>query len=385
MQGYQQLRTQRQQQALWRVRSNSETVDPSLNFASNDYLALSRNQAIVSAFQQGLQRWGTGSGGSPLTSGYQGPHEALEAQLCEWLNAEAALLFSSGFAANQSVINLARKQGYQPVLDRLCHASIYAGAGERPLRFRHNDLAHLSQQCAKAEQLNQTAAPLVVTEGVFSMDGDGAPIAEILALLENSNALVFVDDAHGIGCYGEQGCGSVTKEQAASIPVRTITFSKALGLHGAAVVGQKAWIESLVQLAPDYIYSTAMSAAQAFAIQKSVNLVRSESALQTQLQANIASFKQGAAQLKLKIMPSNTAIQPLWVGSNAHAITLSQLLQAQGIFCTAIRPPTVPPNEARLRFTLTNHQRDESYQRLFSSLKNIFDRYPELQEACCGV
>ncbi len=384
-QALQAYKQQRQANSLWRERARCDAVPLRNNFSSNDYLALSRHPAVITAFQQGLEQWGTGSGGSPLTTGYQAPHRALEEQLCDWLGFESALLFSSGYAANQGTLQVLGKLGITPLLDRLSHASLYSGAlqalpAHKPLlRFKHNDMAHLRQQLAN---LSTDSACMIVSEGLFSMDGDSAPFDELIEIKQQQlhatrNTLLFIDDAHGLGSQGIAGQGSLTYGQRQQIDLLSATFGKTLGCQGAFVCGNKNWIEYLVQSAGEYIYSTAMPAAQACAVLAAIQLVReskAEQSLQQRLTNNIRQFRVLAEQHGLQFMPSTSAIQPLVVGRAERALYLSQALQQQGFTCVAIRPPTVPQGQARLRFTVTLHQTPQSMARLFKALATLMNQ-----------
>lgn len=384
-QALQAYKQQRQASSLWRERACYDAVPLRNNFSSNDYLALSRHPAVIAAFQQGLEQWGTGSGGSPLTTGYQAPHRALEEQLCDWLGFESALLFSSGYAANQGTLQALGKLGITPLLDRLSHASLYAGAlqalpAHKPLlRFKHNDMAHLRQQLAS---LNSDAAAVIVSEGLFSMDGDNGPFDQLIGLKQQQlqagiDTLLLIDDAHGLGSQGIAGQGSLSQAQRKQIDLFSATFSKALGCQGAFVGGNKSWIEYLVQTAGEYIYSTAMPAAQACAVLAAIQLVREQTAadsLQQRLANHIQQFRALAEQHGLQFMPSTSAIQPLVVGRAERALYLSQGLQQQGFTCVAIRPPTVAQGQARLRFTVTLHQTPQSMARLFQALASLMSQ-----------
>src|SRR5690554_5570376 len=298
-------RLERQTNTLWRSRQVTPLQNRAYNFSSNDYLGLSIHPQVVQAFQHGLAQWGTGSGGSPLTTGYQAPHQALEEALCSWLGVESVLLFNSGYAANQACISALSRLGVVPVLDKLSHASLYAGAQQYQaqsttstkhlLRFRHNQVQHARQQVNK---LPLSTPVVLVTEGLFSMDGDSAPLSELIALKEaqrqqGRETLLFVDDAHSLGTRGLYGRGSIKQAQMPHIDLLTATFGKALGCQGAFVAGDKALIDYLVQTAGEYIYSTAMPAAQACAVLAAIHLVQdTKSALQLQLADHVQYFKQ---------------------------------------------------------------------------------------------
>ncbi|RUO44190.1 8-amino-7-oxononanoate synthase [Aliidiomarina taiwanensis] len=371
----------RKEKALWRSRQVTAMGTRAFNFSSNDYLALSTHPKVIQAFQQGLEVWGAGSGGSPLTTGYQGPHQALEEALCAWLGVESVLLFNSGYAANQACMKALTQLGAVPALDRLSHASLYAGAlsgaaqGQRLLRFHHNHVEHARKQL---NTLPHSTPGVLVTEGLFSMDGDSAPLADFIALKADQkkhgrNTLLFVDDAHGLGARGQAGRGSVPASYMSHIDLLTATFGKALGCQGAFVAGDKAFIEYLVQTAGEYIYSTAMPAAQACAVLAAIELVQDESlALQQQLATQVKLFQQEATQLGIPLLlPEQgpvSAILPCVLGSADKALRLSQQLQQQGITAVAIRPPTVPQGKARVRFTISLQQTPQSIQQTVQAL-----------------
>lgn len=386
LKAYQQTR---QAKALWRTRRVTAMHSHAYNFSSNDYLSLSTHPDVIGAFQKGLEQWGAGSGGSPLTTGYQAPHQALEESLCAWLGVESVLLFNSGFAANQACLKALVGLGVMPVLDKLSHASLYAGAlsgsqqGVRMMRFHHNQVQHARQQLSKLP----IATPVVlVTEGLFSMDGDSAPLSELIALKAEQvhagrDTLLFVDDAHGLGARGIQGRGSIPKHLMSHVDLFTATFGKALGCQGAFVAGDNAFIEYLVQVAGEYIYSTAMPAAQACAVSAAIALVQDESlALQQQLTHQINIFQQQAEQAGIPLMlPEHgpvSAILPCLTGSAENAMQLSQKLQLQGITAVAIRPPTVPQGQARLRFTISLQQTQQSIQQTVQSLQQALQSSP---------
>lgn len=322
-----------------------------LNFSSNDYLGAAARPEIVQAWQQGLNVWGAGSGASPLVTGYTRAHQALEEALAEWLGVEAVVLFSTGFAANQAVLKALLKPSHHQWHDRLNHASLQeAGSmvSAKMHRFRHNDLAHLATQL-------QPQAGLIISEGVFSMDGDEAPCAELLALAEQSGNWLMLDDAHGFGVHGEGGRGTLAAQGVshARVPIVVGTFGKAFGTAGAFVAGSQELVAYLTNYARDYVYSTHMPAAQAVATLAALRWVQQADAERAHLQQLIGQFRQGASELGLTLLPSKTAIQPLVIGDSVQAMQVAQQLQAQGCWVSAIRPPTVPQGMARLRLTLT--------------------------------
>ncbi len=339
-----------------------------LNFSSNDYLGLSQHGAIIAAWQQGAERYGVGSGGSGHVSGYSEAHRALEEELADWLGYPRALLFISGFAANQALIAALAEKDDRIVADRLSHASLLEAASLSPAqlrRFTHNDPQQLAQLLAKPLDGQQ----LVVTEGFFSMDGDSAPLADIQAAARSAGALLLVDDAHGIGTIGDEGRGSC-HTQAVRPELLVVTFGKAFGVSGAAVLCSESMADYLLQFARHLIYSTAMPPAQAVALSAALRIICSDEGQQRRetLTARIRQFRAGMGDVSLGLTDSRSAIQPLIVGDNARALALASSLREAGCWATAIRPPTVPAGGARLRLTLTAAHQAEDIARLLEVL-----------------
>lgn len=337
-----------------------------LNFSSNDYLGMSHHAQVIQAWQQGAETYGVGSGGSGHVTGYHEAHQQFEQQLADWLGFPRALLFISGFAANQALIAALTEKSDRIIADKLSHASLLEAAMNSPAqlrRFTHNDVPSLQTLLAQPHEGQQ----LVVTEGVFSMDGDAAPLAEIAQISRNAGALLMVDDAHGIGVMGEEGRGSCDQQQIKP-DLLVVTFGKAFGASGAAVLCSESLADYLLQFARHLIYSTAMPPAQACALSAALNVIRHDESRRAQLRANIAHFRSGAAQLPLKLMASQTAIQPLIVGENQAAVNLASTMRERGFWMTAIRPPTVPPGTARLRVTLTASHTADDIDKLLEAL-----------------
>lgn len=338
------------------------------NFSSNDYLGLSQHSAVVRAWQQGAERYGVGSGGSGHVSGHTVAHQALESELAEWLGYPRALLFISGFSANQATIAALTGKEDRIVADKLSHASLLEAASHSPAqlrRFAHNDVAQMRTLLAKPIDGQQ----LMVTEGIFSMDGDSAPLAEIAQAAREAQAWLMVDDAHGTGVVGEQGRGSCHLH-GIKPEILIVTFGKGFGVSGAAVLCSETVADYLLQFARHMIYSTAMPPAQAMALSAALRVIRSDEGEQRRatLAALIARFRHGAAQLPMTLADSESAIQPLIVGDNARALRLAERLRQQGCWVTAIRPPTVPPGTARLRLTLTAAHLAEDIDSLLEAL-----------------
>lgn len=338
-----------------------------LNFSSNDYLGLAAQPFLIKAWQEGLDRWGAGSGASPLVTGYTDAHAKLEQTLAEWLQVESVLLFSTGFGANQAVIKALLQKDHTQYQDRLNHASLQEAGAQSPakmLRFRHNDMAHLASML-------QPRSGLIMSEGVFSMDGDQAPCQQLADLAKQSNNWLMLDDAHGIGVLGEQGSGTLSQQAVApdSVHIRMATFGKALGVAGAFICGSRQLIDYLVNFARDYVYSTHMPPAQAHAISAAVTWVKQADAERAHLQTLIQQFKAGIAELGLVAGESSTAIQPLIIGDADKAVAVANKLRERGLWITAIRPPTVPKGTARLRITLTAAHQPSDISLLLNELK----------------
>ncbi|WP_086871651.1 8-amino-7-oxononanoate synthase [Kosakonia pseudosacchari] len=338
------------------------------NFSSNDYLGLSQHPAVIRAWQQGAERYGVGSGGSGHVSGYTTAHRELEEELADWLGYSRALLFISGFAANQAVIAALTGKDDRIVADKLSHASLLEAASHSPAqlrRFAHNDVGQLTMLLAKP----LTGQQLVVTEGVFSMDGDSAPLATIADATREAQAWLMVDDAHGIGVVGEQGRGSCHL-QGIKPHVLVVTFGKGFGVSGAAVLCSDTVADYLLQFARHLIYSTSMPPAQAVALGASLRVIRSDDghARREKLAALITHFRTSVAHASVTMTDSTSAIQPLIVGENSRALRLAERLRQRGCWVTAIRPPTVPPGTARLRLTLTAEHQFDDIERLLEAL-----------------
>ncbi|TMP30228.1 8-amino-7-oxononanoate synthase [Pseudoalteromonas rubra] len=334
-----------------------------LNFASNDYLALA-DQTLNLTGQPG-------SRSSALVTGFQSVHAAFESQLCEAFGYESALLFASGFAANTSVLQALFNDpavGRESELfqDKLNHASLLDGAlhsQAKLTRFNHNDVGHLRARLEKSKAKHK----LIVTEGVFSMDGDCAPLADIAQLAKTHNAWLMVDDAHALGVVGDNGLGSV--ERGVKPELLVITFGKAMACQGAAVLCSERVQQYLLQFSREYIYSTAMSPMLTDIALSQFAQLRGAVSQRAALKNNIAYFSQSAAQLGIAVMPSDTAIQPIVLGSADNALAAQQQLKERGIWLTAIRPPTVPQNAARLRVTLTAAHTTQDIDALLNALK----------------
>jgi len=343
-----------------------------LSFCSNDYLGLANHPEVVAAFHRGLDEYGAGSGAAHLISGHSRAHHALEEELAEFVGRPRALLFSTGYMANLGVIPALVGHGDRVFEDQANHASLLDGArlsGARLMRYRHGDCAALEQRLADAP----TGEYLVATDGVFSMDGDLAPLPGLVELAAAHEAWLLVDDAHGLGVIGPGGRGTAAHYglAPAQVPVLMGTLGKAFGTFGAFVAASEALVETLIQEARTYIYTTAPPPAAAAATRAALRLVREQDWRREQLQALVHRFREGAAQLGLELADSSTPIQPLIVGEAAAALHLSEALRARGILIGAIRPPTVPPGSARLRITFSAAHSAAQVDRLLDALEQL--------------
>lgn len=343
-----------------------------LAFCSNDYLGLASHPVVVDAFANGLREYGAGAAASHLVSGHMVPHQQLEQALARFTGRDRALLFSSGYLANLGVITALLGKGDAVFQDRLNHASLLDGgllSGARFRRYRHGDCDSLQRLLVGPGQGRR----LVITDGVFSMDGDIAPLPELAELCRQENACLMVDDAHGIGVLGERGGGTVQHFNLSQqeVPIVMGTLGKSFGVMGAFVTGSEELIETLIQSARSYIYTTALPPAAATATLAALELIINGQGLRQQLQVNIQRFRSGAQQLGLKLLESSTAIQAVVLGDSATALSWSHALRSRGILVPAIRPPTVPDGGARLRITLSAAHDETQVDRLLRSLGQI--------------
>ena len=381
-----------------------------LNFSSNDYLGMRQHEGVLQSWVEGLAQFGGGSGASPLVTGHTQAHLALEAYIADGLNREAALLFNSGFAANQALCmalfphmshpNKSASAGHI-IADKLMHASFLEGAqcvsdSAKLRRFKHNDLSHLESMLSNVchSQLSDAVGNsdanqqdiLIASEGVFSMDGDVAPCEDIAELAAKYNAWFMLDDAHGMGVLGENGFGTAEALNLSQQQVSIVmgTFGKAVGTAGAFIAGSQTLIDYLVNFSKHYVYSTAMPPAQAVATLYSLTHIASDTARRETLHNNIAYFRdsfqkrfgqtlntseKGDASIEITLGQSQSAIQPIIVGSPERAVALSEGLKQRGIWATAIRQPTVPKNQDRLRITLTSNHTSQDIDVLLDALE----------------
>jgi 8-amino-7-oxononanoate synthase len=343
-----------------------------LAFCSNDYLGLANHPAVITAFQHAANVFGVGSGASHLVAGHTSEHHALEEELAAFTGRDRALLFSTGYMANMGAITALVGQGDAIFEDRLNHASLLDGglsSGARFQRFLHNDLNNLQARLDKTDAERK----LIVVDGVFSMDGDCAPLTELAALAQKNNAWLMVDDAHGFGCLGKAGGGSaehfaLTQNE---LPVLMGTLGKAFGTFGAFIAGSETLIETLIQFSRTYIYTTAMPPAIAAATRVSLRLLQEENWRRQHLQELIARFRTGAQQLGLQLLDSFSPIQPIIIGDETRALAIAEQLAQRGILIIAIRPPTVAPGSSRLRVTFSAEHTLAHVDQLLNALNDI--------------
>lgn len=349
-----------------------------INFCSNDYLGLANHSDVKQAFKKGVDNYGVGSGASQLVTGYQKPHHALEEELADFFGRERALLFSTGYMANLGVVSALSERTDAIFEDKLNHASLIDAAllsRAKLTRFAHKDNQALVTQLVSSKAKTK----FVISDGVFSMDGDKADLTALINITQKNNAVLMIDDAHGIGVLGENGRGIIEETEAdisqSELPIFVGTFGKAFGTFGAFVAGSEALIENLINFSRSYIYTTAMPAAVAEATRVSLKLIQQGDELRDKLQSRIIQFRKGCAELGIPIAATPeygkySAIQPLIVGSADKALKLSEALQQKGLLISAIRPPTVPQNTSRLRITFSANHTVEHIDHLLSVLSN---------------
>ncbi|MCA6216795.1 8-amino-7-oxononanoate synthase [Ideonella sp. B7] len=360
--------------------------EPMLAFCSNDYLGLAGDPALVQAVQDGAKRYGVGSGASPMVSGHSSANAALEDELAAFVQLPRALYFYAGFATNVGVIPALVGLGDEIFADRLNHASLIDGSllsRAHMQRYRHADLEHLAQMLAASEAKRK----LIVSDAVFSMDGDVADIPGLLALAEAHDALVLLDDAHGLGVMGPQGRGALaaaglTGANASRRILYMSTLSKAVGVAGGFVAGDATVVEWVLQKARSYTFATAAPALLAEAIRAALRRIAEGEALREQLHARILQLRRGLdpeshlglGTMGWHLLPSDTAIQPLVVGENAIALSLMEALRQRGLWVPAIRPPTVPAGTARLRIALSAAHTEAEVASLVGALRELADQ-----------
>jgi len=344
---------------------------PVLSFASNDYLGLAHHPALLAAAQEGMRRYGFGAGASPIVSGHQTPHAALEKRLAEFTGFARALLFSTGYLANLGTVPALAGEGDAIFSDRLNHASLIDAArlSRAELHiYPHGDLAAL----ATALTASRAGRKLIITDSVFSMDGDIAPLPGLLALAERHNAWLLADDAHGFGLLGPQGRGSAAHFGLRSPRLIMMgTLGKAAGGAGAFVAGAEDVIEWILQKARTYTFSTAEPALIAHALLTAVDLIEEGDERRARLTARIAQLRESLQPKRWTLLPSQTAIQPLVIGGNAETMTVAAELFQRGLWAPGIRPPAVPAGAARLRITLSAAHTEAQVARLVEALRAL--------------
>ncbi len=361
-----------------KILESAQSVEPVINgkkvlsFCSNDYLALANHPDVIKSFKQAADQYGVGSGSAHLVSGHSVEHHLLEEELAAFMGTERALLFSTGYMANLGVVSALCDRHSEIYEDKLNHASLLDAAllsRAKRIRYPHLDTRNLAERLSASGATNK----MIMSDGVFSMDGDLAPLDTLANLAENNNATLMIDDAHGIGVLGEKGRGIIehfgldTKQ----VPVLVGTLGKAFGTAGAFVAGSEVLIETLIQKSRSYIFTTAMPAAVAAATRKSLQLLEKETWRREKLQSLITQFREGATELGLELMDSMTAIQPVVIGSSDQALALSEKLLEKNILIGAIRPPTVLEGTARLRVTFSATHTIEHVDKLLTVLDEV--------------
>ena len=346
-----------------------------INFCSNDYLGLANHPQVKQAALDGIKTFGVGSGAAHLVNGHSIAHHRLEEELAKFTGYPRALLFSTGYMANLGLCQALVGKGDYVFEDRLNHASLIDGglmSGARLQRYLHNDVSSLKK---KIQKVDKPAEKLVLTDGVFSMDGDIAQLPALSALCKKNKSWLMVDDAHGFGTLGESGKGSLQHYSLSceDVPVYMATFGKALGTAGAFIAGSEELIETIIQKARTYIYTTAMPAAIAQATSCSLHIIQNEARYLNNLNNNISYFKNCCTESSLPVENSQTAIQPMIIGDDYTTLKISQQLFERGFLVTAIRPPTVAEGTSRLRITLSAKHTHGHIDQLIDALNLLLD------------
>lgn len=372
---------ERRQQHLYRQRSNLNSrcaatimVDGKSqhNFCSNDYLGLAGHPDIAKALQQGADQYGTGSGASHLISGHSQAHEQLEQELAEFTGRPRALLFSTGYMANMGVISALVGRRDLVLQDRLNHASLLDGGllSRADLqRYKHANTEDLAARLSASNAERK----LVVTDGVFSMDGDLPPLESMAVVTNQHQGWLMVDDAHGFGVLGKHGGGLIEALDLSieQVPILVGTLGKAFGTFGAFVAGSEALIETLIQFSRSYIYTTALPPAVAVASSASLKILQAESWRREKLVSLVSRFRLGAEQIGLDLMDSQTPIQPVQINNDQRVMEINQQLRAKGFMVGAIRPPTVPAGSGRLRICLSATHTEDQIDQLLEALESV--------------
>lgn len=354
------------QKGLHRQRQINGADDGVINFSSNDYLSLTSDSRIKKAYQRGFELYPTGSGSSMVVCGYHAAHHALEKAFAEALHVDDCMLFSSGYAANLSVMGLLARFESHILIDKSAHASIYDGlqlADAHYSRFLHNNIANL------AAKIKTSSTNVIVTEGIFSMSGQCAPLTEIAELSHD----MVVDEAHAFGILGPQGLGSVRQHQLtqAEVPLRIIPLGKACGASGAIVAGQGGWIDALLQSARPHTYSTAISPAMAYGLQETLEILLAADERRDKLAGLVQYFRKAVANSPLKWRDSDSPIQQLQLGCSHRALNFANKLREQSILCLPMRQPTVSKQETGLRVILNYNHEPKQIDYLFECLHQL--------------
>lgn len=361
----------RKQDNLYRARYVLQKNN--LSFSGNNYLGLANHPDVISAYKKGADQYGVGACASGLLGGYSYAHQALEEELAEFLGYEDVLLFSTGYMANIGVLTaLYGEESDHIFMDRLNHASLIDGcrySGARFERYQHRNISDLKLRLSKSTAQNK----LICSDSLFSMDGDLAKISELVDVARQSQSLLMIDDAHGVGTLGNQGRGALSyfNLKATDVQILVGTLSKAFGTFGAFVAGEKVIIESLIQFARSYIYTTALPSSIVEATRASLKLIQQEDWRRDHLSVLIKRFQKGAAEMNLHVLTSNTPIQILIIGKSEQANQVAISLKQLGIIVDLIRPPTVPNNTARLRIGLTANHTEEQVDILLEALNKV--------------
>jgi len=343
-----------------------------VSFCSNDYLSLANHPGVIKAFKDGVDKYGVGSGASHLISGHSAAHHALEEELADFTGRDQALLFSSGYMANLGVLTTLMEEGDVILSDRLNHVSLNDGArlsAATLRRYLHCDINSLQQKLLK----DSSGKKLILSDGVFSMDGDIAPLKKLSKVASQNQAWLMVDDAHGLGVLGNNGAGSLDHNNMNQDEVQILmgTLGKSFGVSGAFVAGSKGLIDCLIQFSKNYCYTTAMPPAIAEAARYSLGLVKKEHWRREKLRDLVKQFRSGAEQLGLQLMPSETPIQPLLIGDAEQAVALSKKLKQKGFLVPAIRTPSVPQGEERMRITFCAGHSDSHVDKLLGAISEF--------------